>query len=210
MSRDQRDRYLVDRGLARRLEGAEGRANADFVTARARAFPDSGAQWTEIAGAYAMFDGPGSPCTQTFGLGLSGAVTEAELEKLEAFFQTRGAEVFHEVCPLADEVLLTLLNRRGYQPMEFSTVLFQSIGPDAQAAGSAVQEHAIAVRAIKPGEHDLWAETRRAVGAMRRPTWATICAIWARLMRTGRTRIVFWPKSRAAPSPPRRCACATA
>jgi hypothetical protein len=40
------------------------------VEARAQVAPDVGACWTEIAGAYVMFDGPASPCTQTFGLGL--------------------------------------------------------------------------------------------------------------------------------------------
>lgn len=40
--------------LSRRLERAEGRSNADFVEARAKFFPDSGAQWIEVAGAYAI------------------------------------------------------------------------------------------------------------------------------------------------------------
>ncbi|HEY8459957.1 MAG TPA: hypothetical protein VIM99_06220, partial [Blastocatellia bacterium] len=59
-----------DLALARRLERAEGRSNVDFVEARAKLFPDSGAEWIEVAGAYAIFDGIGSPLTQTFGLGV--------------------------------------------------------------------------------------------------------------------------------------------
>ena len=68
-----------DLDLARRLERAEAESGARFVEARARLFPQSGAQWIEAAGAYAMFDGVASPVTQTFGLGLFQTVTGAAL-----------------------------------------------------------------------------------------------------------------------------------
>ena len=55
------DYPFADLELARRLERTEGRGNVEFVEARARAFPDRDATWTEVAGAYAMFDGIGSP-----------------------------------------------------------------------------------------------------------------------------------------------------
>ena len=103
-----------DLSLSRRLERAEGRSNANFVEARAEHNPKIGAEWIEVAGAYAMFDGIGSPVTQTFGLGVFGPVTQADLEKLEEFFQQRGAHVHHEVSPFADASLLTLLNEWGY------------------------------------------------------------------------------------------------
>jgi hypothetical protein len=45
------------------------RANAELVEAYAKLCPESGARWIEVAGAYAMYDGVNSPCTQTFGLG---------------------------------------------------------------------------------------------------------------------------------------------
>ena len=62
--------FHADVLLARRLERAEASANSRFVEARARVNPEVGAEWIEVAGAYAMFDGVQSPCTQTFGLGL--------------------------------------------------------------------------------------------------------------------------------------------
>ena len=68
--------------LARRLERAEGQSNVDFVEARARALPECGAQWIEVGGAYAMFDGVNSPLTQTFGLGLFDAITSTEMRRL--------------------------------------------------------------------------------------------------------------------------------
>src|SRR5215475_6299685 len=110
MNTNEKPFPFSDLTLSRRLERAEARSNADFVEARAGLFPDSGAQWIEVAGAYAMFDVIGSPITQTFGLGVFDPVTHADLEKLEEFFQHRGAHVHHEVSPLADASLLTLLN----------------------------------------------------------------------------------------------------
>src|SRR5262249_32857769 len=116
-----------DLSLSRRLERAEGRGNADFVEARAKLFPESGAEWIEVAGAYAMFDGVGSPITQTFGLGVFDPVTQADMERLEEFFQKRGAHVHHEVSPMADPALLALLNERGYQPIELTSVMYRPV-----------------------------------------------------------------------------------
>ncbi len=82
---------LTGHSLACRLERAEGLACARFVEARARLAPDSVAQWIEVAGAYAMFDGPRSPSTQTFGLGLFQMPAAADMDALEAFFHDRGA-----------------------------------------------------------------------------------------------------------------------
>jgi hypothetical protein len=145
-----------DLALARRLERVEARGNAEFVEARARLFPDSGAQWIDVAGAYAMFDGPSSPCTQTFGLGLFEAVTAAHMDRLEAFFREREAPVFHEVCPLADGAVLALLNERGYQPLEFTSVMFRPLGSGARFTGPPSER--IEVRLARDDEQELWAD----------------------------------------------------
>src|SRR5437867_2563028 len=99
-----------DIGLAHRLERAEAHAGSRFVEARARVSPGSGAEWIEVAGAYAMYDGNRSPVTQTFGLGIFQPPTETDLDRLEAFFRDRGAPVLHEVSPLAGKSTLLLLN----------------------------------------------------------------------------------------------------
>ena len=145
-----------DLALARRLERAEARSNAEFVEAHTRVFPDSGARWIEVAGAYAMFDGVSSPCTQTFGLGLFEKVSHADLERIEAFFKERGAPVFHEVSPLADVALVELLNARGYQPFEFTSVLFRSIGPTDGVTAS--RNDRIQVRLLRDDEQELFAQ----------------------------------------------------
>jgi GNAT superfamily N-acetyltransferase len=148
---------FADHSLACRLERAEALANARFVDARARLAPESGAQWIEVAGAYAMYDGARSPCTQTFGLGLFEIPTAADMDKVEAFFKDRGAPVFHEVSPLADKQLVAMLNERGYHPAELSNVMFLAL--DRQATASPARNDGLRVRMAEKHEQDLWART---------------------------------------------------
>jgi hypothetical protein len=146
-----------DKTLSQKLERTEARANAGFVESRAQLYPESGAVWIEVAGAYAMFDGVESPCTQTFGLGLFDEAGDSEMEQIEMFFASRGASVFHEVSPMADPALISLLNSRGYQPLELSNVLFQSLEPEV--VNSAAPNSQIATRVVTGDEVDVWAAT---------------------------------------------------
>ena len=148
---------FADLSHARRLENTEAHGNVGFVEARARAFPDSGATWTEIAGTYAMFDGPDSPVSQTFGLGMFQPVTHDDLNRIENFFSTRGAQVFHEVSPLADPTAFELLNERGYQPIEFTSVLFRPISRDLVL--SVAPNEKVKVRVTANHEKEIWSET---------------------------------------------------
>jgi GNAT superfamily N-acetyltransferase len=140
-----------DRKLAQRLERAEAMANAAFVEARAGLQPDAGAQWIEIAGAYAMFDGVASPITQTFGMGVFDPFGEREFERVEEFFGVRGAATAHEVCSYADHATLQLLSTRGYTPIEASVVLVQ---PTARHLAAPVDR--IVARRIDASEADEW------------------------------------------------------
>src|SRR5579862_2071986 len=81
---------FADLALSKRLERSEGHACAQFAAARRRLFPGSGSEWMECSGAYAVFDGIGSPLTQTFGLGLFEELTTATLDEIERFFLERG------------------------------------------------------------------------------------------------------------------------
>jgi hypothetical protein len=146
-----------DLALSRRLERAEARSGVEFVETRAKLIPESRAEWIEVAGAYAMFDGVRSPVTQTFGLGVFDPVTPAEMEQLEEFFRQREAPVCHEVSPLADPGLLTLLNERGYQPIELTSVMYRPIRGGAQPASP--RNEKIQARLIRAGEEELWAQT---------------------------------------------------
>lgn len=154
---DQNNYPFADLELARRLERTEARANVEFVEARARAFPDRGATWIAVAETYAMFDGVDSPVTQTFGLGMFQPITEEDMDQLEEFFISRGAKVFHEVCPLADKSAFTLLSERDYKPIEFSNVLYRPISPDLRLHATRNEE--VKVRVIEKSEGALWART---------------------------------------------------
>jgi GNAT superfamily N-acetyltransferase len=145
---------LSDLALSRRLERCEAKSNAAFVEAHARLRPESGATWLECAGAYAMFDGVGSPMTQTFGLGVFATPSDADFETIERFFEERGAAVLHEVSPMAPIDVVMSLVRRGYRPAELSSVLFQPIAP-----GTAVSESRVRARIASIDEVDLWSST---------------------------------------------------
>ncbi len=155
---------FADLALSRRLELAECEAGTAYVEARRKLQPEAGALWREIAGARAMFDGPDSPITQTFGLGLSGPVTAGDLDEIETFFLGLGAAVNHEISPLADPSLWPLLTARGYTPIEFTSVLYRDLNafpPQPLPTGD------ILVRPLEPGEGDTflrinlegWSET---------------------------------------------------
>lgn len=142
---------LADRTLSRRLERCEARTNAAFIEARARLAPEVGAAWIERAGAYAMFDGVGSPLTQTFGLGIFETPAAADLDVIEEFFTSRGAAAFHEVSPMADFETVNLLTARGYRVVEMTSVMYRPLAA-FPAADSPVQ-----TRLANADEVDLWA-----------------------------------------------------
>lgn len=140
-----------DLALSKRLEHAEGFACAQHANAHRRLRPESGAEWIDCAGAFAVFDGVDSPCTQAFALGLFEQLTPATLDKIESFFLDRGAPVFHEVSPFAGVAALDLLCTRGYKPVEVSSVLYQ---PVVQLPAIAASN--ITVRIAGPEDVNLW------------------------------------------------------
>ena len=147
------DYPFADLDLARRLEGCEARANAAFVESRARLAPHVGATWIECAGAMAMFDGVGSPLTQTFALGMFATPTAADLERIETFLIERGADVFHEVSPLAGMDTIDLLIARGYRPVELTSVMYRPVALESGGAAAALH-----TRIAAPEEVERWSE----------------------------------------------------
>lgn len=151
---------VTDHTLASRLERAEAKASVASIEARDAAHPQVGARWIEVDGTFAMFDGPESPLTQTFGLGMSGAPTPSALDAFEAFFTSRGADTMHETCPLADPSLLRILPDRGYRPIEQSTVLFQPLSAATHAMPQS--DPHLRVRLVGADESNIWAATAAA------------------------------------------------
>ena len=149
--------HVTDLALAQRLERAEAKASAAFVDSRAREAASVGAEWRDVAGTYAMFDGVGSPLSQTFGLGLFSPPTPEHLAEIETFFRDRGAEVFHEVSPLADPAALGVLADRGYHPVELTSVMHMRLTSEHRTERERLPD--LVVRRVEPGEETLWAET---------------------------------------------------
>jgi GNAT superfamily N-acetyltransferase len=143
--------------LSRRLERAEGFACVQQAEARRRRSPESRAAWMQCGGAFAVFDGVDSPCTQTFGLGIFEELSHAVLDAIERFFLDRGEPVFHEVSPFAGHAALAMLCERGYRPIELSSVLYRLVMQPAAA-----DQAAIRVRVAAPQEAALWSR----IGAM--------------------------------------------
>jgi len=148
---------FADLELARRLERTEAHGSVTFIEARTKASPSLGAEWIEVAGTYAMFDGPNSPVSQTFGLGITQSIKPEELDRIEQFFMDRGSDVFHEVSPLADPSTFTLLNERSYKPIEFTSVLFRPITKDLVL--SARPNNNVKVHVTSADEKETWTET---------------------------------------------------
>ena len=144
---------FADHALSRRLERAEGYACAQFAESRRRLFPDSGVDWIECAGAYAVFDGVDSPITQTFGLGLFEQLKPETLDTIERFFRDHKAPVFHEVSPHVGVDALNLLCERNYRPIEISNVLYRLAEQPANELQPDIQVHA-----INSNEARLWTD----------------------------------------------------
>lgn len=109
-------------------------------------------EWTQIGGATVVFDGPQSPVTQTFGLGLFEPITPETLSEIEAWFTARAAPIQHEVCPLVGVEALDLLCAHGYRPIEIASVLHQPVPKPTQPAA------AHRVDLISSDQSELWSE----------------------------------------------------
>ncbi|MCC7132919.1 MAG: GNAT family N-acetyltransferase [Gemmatimonadales bacterium] len=150
------DYPFADLALARRLEAAEGDGCVGYVEARAQLDPAVGAATIEVAGAACAFDGPASPITQTFGLGVLGTPTDADLDTIEGFFANRGAPTAHEVAPHAPIDLMARLADRGYRPIEVSNVMYRPTS--APIPGAAPGGPTPTVRTVGLAEASEWGE----------------------------------------------------
>jgi GNAT superfamily N-acetyltransferase len=142
---------FADLALARRLETTDALAGIEFARSWARLNSFTGEVFLPVAGGHAAFGGIDSPVTQAFGLGLNGPLTEAEMARMEEFYQAHGSPVNIETCPLADPSLLKLLNERDYRPIEYSNVFTRELtGSDSRAWPDATSK----VRVRRPAEDE--------------------------------------------------------
>jgi GNAT superfamily N-acetyltransferase len=144
---------LADLTLARRLEAAEAAWRVENAQAHAALFPAGGAAVEAIADGFAVYNPVSPNSTHTFGLGMVGAVADAELDRMEEFFRRRALPAPVELCPLADPSLLEALGQRGYRLAEWTTVLARSL----EAVQSVEPPASLQVRRVSAAEGELWA-----------------------------------------------------
>lgn len=138
----------ADLVLAARLEAADATnvmrmaqsasGNAEFMA------------FEPFAGGFAIFAGTGSPMTHAMGIGMRGAVSEQELERMEAFFRERGSACLIDLCPMADPSVIAFIQSQPYRVVEFNNVMARRIDPDE------VFEPAEGIRPVREGELPHW------------------------------------------------------
>ncbi len=138
-----------DLALSKRLELTEGYACVQFAEAQRRLVPDSGAEWMECAGAFAIFNGVDSPVTQSFGLGIFEELRPGSLDLIESFFLDRGAPAVHELSPFAGVAAVNLLCKRNYRPVELSSVLYLPVEQPAVEHQGHVSVHIIVAEEVQ-------------------------------------------------------------
>lgn len=144
-----------NKSLSQKLERTEARANAEFVHSHLKMIPDSNSEWIDVNGTYAMFDGAESPLTQTFGLGLFSETIESDLEMIENFYSRFSAPVFHEVSPMADPEHINILLKKGYQPIEMTSILYKLLSKEV--ANKTKIDSKLTARKSHEGEEHIWA-----------------------------------------------------
>ncbi|MGF1598305.1 MAG: GNAT family N-acetyltransferase [Acidimicrobiales bacterium] len=97
--------------------------------ARATAIGQPRAAVLDIADGCAIYTGDGLFSNRGFGFGLTGELSADDLDRVERFYDERGAPTEIEVASMADAALLHLLARRGYELRRFRNVFARS--PDA-------------------------------------------------------------------------------
>lgn len=146
---------IIDLRLVRRLEMASAKSGKSCADRVQVLHPEIGATSEDIAGGIAVYAGVDSPVTQALGVGLDGDVSEAELDRLENFFRSRGAATAIELCPFAGISLYEALAKREYRLVEVSNVQFREL-VSADFPGPADD---ITVRPATAAERDLFTET---------------------------------------------------
>lgn len=146
---------LLSLELAREIELAEAEAAVACAERLAAAHGNGAGAVSSIAGGYAVYCGANSPVTQAVGLGLNGAVSKEEFDRLEEFYFSREEPVRVETCPMADGSLIELYRERGYHVSEFSNVMVRPV----EKTAAAVLPAGIEIQKAGEGEIDLWTLT---------------------------------------------------
>lgn len=119
--------FLIDPEIARLEEFRQAEGTAGMVQVGIDAGEGEDHQVDAIAGGFMCYAGKGSWANQAAGLGLSGPVSDADLDRLVEFYVSRGVEPRIEVAACVDESLLHGLGARGFIVLEFENVLVKML-----------------------------------------------------------------------------------
>jgi len=119
----------VDLALAQRLEAAEEIGAVRYAEVVQERTPELRCAVLNVAGGHAVFAGIGSPLSHAVGIGLRGAVSADEFERLEDFYFSRGAGVELVIAPFADPTLLQVTGSKPYRITEFNSVMVRAMKP---------------------------------------------------------------------------------
>lgn len=136
----------TDRHLARRIESGHA------YSGEAVAGPDAAIE--SIAGGTAIFRTVDLPSTQALAIGMDGPVSSEELDRLEAFFHSRGSAAIVDLCTLADPSVICMVQQRGYTIREISNVLARRFDGTEDAAAPPT---GIEIQDVGPGGMENWA-----------------------------------------------------
>ena len=150
---------LLNPELARRIELAEAQAAVGGAETLRRLRAESGAAVEPIAGGFAVYCGANSPITQAVGMGLDGAVSEEEFDRLENFYRSRGEPVRVETCPLADHSFIELFGKRGYRVTEFTNVMALPLDAASGTQSWPGPPDGMSIEKIGREQIDLWTLT---------------------------------------------------
>lgn len=78
-----------------------------------------------IAGGVMCRGEPGQWCNQALGLGMQGPVEYDDIDRLIAFYESKGIQPQVELCPFADISLLKALSERGFVIREFENTWYR-------------------------------------------------------------------------------------
>ncbi len=145
---------FIDAAMARKLESVEEAGCVGFARTMGRLHPELGCAVEEIAGGQAAFAGVGSPLSHALSLGLSGPVSQEDVDRLEDFYFSRGSYVEVVVSPYAAPTLMAELGKRPYHLTEWNNVYYRPLSGESAAPHDARLE----IRKIRAGEGRMWAE----------------------------------------------------
>jgi GNAT superfamily N-acetyltransferase len=143
----------ADLGLARRIEAADAATVSAMAHALAETRPELGAAAEPACGGYAIFGGVGSPMTHAMGIGMSGPVDEAEFDRMEAFFRSRGSPSLIDLCPMADPTVVRYVQERAYRVIEFNNILVRGLESAEQFSAPPSR---VLIEQVRPEQDELW------------------------------------------------------